>query len=79
MSNSYELGRISYYGEHRSAEAISRLADEKLISNLMAALNNKYISAAITQENKKVIASVISSHVSIKSKIAMLRQTYLKG
>lgn len=79
MSTNFELGRISYNNEHRSGDAVSRLIDEKMIANMLAALNNPYISAALTKENKELIASVVSSHISLKSKIVALKHTELKG
>ena len=79
MSTSYELGRISYNNEHRGGDAVSRLIDEKMIANMLAALNNQYISAVLSKENRELISSIISSHVALKAKIVELRHTELKG
>ena len=78
MSTSYELGRMFYYGEHSDSMAVCRLADEKLIDNMVKALDNQYVSAALTKEAKEVILSVISTHISLKSRVLSARQKDLK-
>lgn len=78
MSTSYELGRMFYFSEHGDSMAVCRLADEKLIDNMVKALENQYVSAALTKEAKEVILSVISTHISLKSRILSARQKDLK-
>ena len=79
MSTSYDLGKMFYYGENHESLAISKLADEKMIDNMMRALNNQYVCAALTKEAKDVLLSVVSSHVALKSRVISARHKDLKN
>lgn len=78
MSASFELGRVTYNHEHSDAIATCRVVDETMIANMIAAVNNQYISGALTKDSKDLILNVISTHLSYKSKVLKSRQADLK-
>ena len=47
--------------------------------NMINAINNQYVNAALSKEAKEVILSVISSHVSLKSRVVSARHKDIKN
>lgn len=78
MSSSFEIGRVFYNREHRDSIAVCKLADEKYIANIMAALGNQYVVAAMTNENKELLVNIVNGHVVYKSKLINARHKDLK-
>ena len=78
-SPSFEIGRVFYNAERNDAIATCRLVDEKMISNMLAALSNKYVAAALTEDSKELIVSAINTHLAYKSKIMAMKHKDLKN
>lgn len=72
MPNSqFELDQLSYHSNHDNEKALAHQADEMMIANMLAALNNPVIYQSLTDEEKNNIITCVKNHVALSAKMTL--------